>query len=208
VFEAGAVREPSPPESATADGGDPVRLAPARAEESSPGRQPWVEGPSARLRHPSPAGAGGGAGARVGAPTHGSRRGLPSGAPAGAVEASQQNSQPMGPYVCGKYTKSWERSQELIENKRSRQSNVRKTNGFLRTKRVKRSEKAGVSMQRRAVGGQNSAPGRRGDGAGAVLYGPGRVDTRTPREETDIMTESPLGFHNSKRRLCRLSVHA
>jgi len=95
--DGGAVREPPLPESATIAGGKGDLTAPPGAEESSPGREPWVERPSPRLRHPSPAGAGEGSGERVGSPTHGSRRGLPSGAPAGAVEASQQSLQPEGP---------------------------------------------------------------------------------------------------------------
>ena len=94
---AGEVREPPLPESAPNAGREGDLSAPPGAEERSPGREPWVEGPSPRLRHPSPAEAGEGTGERGGAPTHGSRRGLPSGAPAGAVEASAQSLQPMGP---------------------------------------------------------------------------------------------------------------
>ena len=80
---------PAPPvESATNAGREHDLSAPQGAEESSPGREPWVEGASPRLRHPSPAGAGEGRGERVGAPTHGSRHGLLSDAPCGAVEDS------------------------------------------------------------------------------------------------------------------------
>ncbi len=61
--DVGAVREPPLlPESATNPGREGDLSAPPGAEESSPGREPWVEGPSPRLRHPSPAEAGGGRG--------------------------------------------------------------------------------------------------------------------------------------------------
>ena len=58
--------------------------APSGATESSPGRQPWVTGPTPRLRRPSPAPAGEGTGVRAASPTHGSRRGLRAAAPGGA----------------------------------------------------------------------------------------------------------------------------
>jgi hypothetical protein len=50
-------------------------------------------------------------------------------------------------------------------------------------------------MQRWAAGEQGPVPGKRGEGAGAVFYGSGRVDRRTLLRETDIMTESPLTSH-------------
>jgi len=85
------------PESATSAGRGGDLSAPPGAEERSPGREPWVEGPSPRPSvdgHPSPAEAGEGTGERVDSPTHGSRRGLPSDAPAGAVEATPQSDTP------------------------------------------------------------------------------------------------------------------
>jgi hypothetical protein len=56
----------------------------------------------------------------------------------------------------------------------------------------KRSEETGDSTQSPPVDGPDSVPGRRGKCTGAALYGPGRVDTRAPLEETDIVTESPF----------------
>jgi hypothetical protein len=58
----------------------------------------------------------------------------------------------------------------------------------------KPSEETADSRQSPAAGGQDSAPGRPSGGAGTVLNGSGRVDTQTPSQETDIITESPLNF--------------
>jgi len=44
----------------------PCALAPSGAQEGSPGREPWVDGPSPRLRRPSPAEAGEGTGGEGG----------------------------------------------------------------------------------------------------------------------------------------------
>ena len=66
--DVGAVREPPLPESATNAGREGELSAPSGAEEHSPGREPWMEGPSPRPSvdgHPSPARAGEGTGERV-----------------------------------------------------------------------------------------------------------------------------------------------